>query len=363
MATIKAVGDITILDVTDGYSVSLSQRSYTFLGDTQGAIAGSSCTTEAAAYCGGNMCSVVTVDAKEITCPSGVSATVSNNGTSMVTIKFTLTAKLTTACEATIPVVVDGVKFYKKFSFAVSRTGATGAKGDKGDTGATGPQGPQGVSPTVSISKTDGVTTITITDKDGTHTQTVKDGTNGTPGAAGVNGKTPYFHVKYSNDGGKTFTSNSGEDVGMYIGTCTDYNQADPATVGSYTWARIKGDTGAKGDKGATGPQGPQGDKGATGATGPQGPTGAAGADAIILSITSSNGIMFKNSSGTTVLTAHVFRGGKEITGISSAGVVPGGLGTLKWYKGSTFLKAAATYTVTADDVNNAQSYTCQLEA
>ena len=269
MATIKAADQITVLDVSDAYNVVLSSEAYTFLGDTQGAVAGSKCTTDAAAYCGNNMCSVVTVDPKAIVCPTGVTAGVSNSGTSKVTITFTLTAKLTTACEATIPVVVDGITISKKFSFAVSRTGATGAKGDTGATGPTGPQGPQGVSPTVSVTKTNGVTTITITDKNGTHTQTVKDGTNGTPGATGVNGKTSYFHVKYSNDGGKTFTSNSGEDVGMYIGTCTDYNPTDPATVSSYTWARIKGETGAKGDKGATGPTGPQGN---TGPTGPRGP-------------------------------------------------------------------------------------------
>lgn len=135
----------------------------------------------------------------------------------------------------------------------------------KGEQGIQGAKGNDGVSPTVSISKSGTVTTITITDKNGTHTQTVNDGTNGTAGKAGADGKTPYFHVKYSNDGGKTFTSNSGEDVGTYIGTCTDYNQADPTTVGSYTWARIKGETGATG---------PQGEKGNTGATGPQGSAG-----------------------------------------------------------------------------------------
>lgn len=72
----------------------------------------------------------------------------------------------------------------------------------------------------------------------------VNDGVNGTPGAPGADGKTPYFHVKYSNDGGKTFTDNGGEAAGTYIGTCTDYNSADPTAVGSYTWAKIKGDTG-----------------------------------------------------------------------------------------------------------------------
>lgn len=242
MATIKAADQITVLDVSDAYNVVLSSEAYTFLGDTQGAAAGSKCTTDAAAYCGNNMCSVVTVDTKAIVCPTGVTAEVSNSGTSKVTITFTLTAKLTTACEATVPVVVDGVTINKKFSFAVAKTGATGAKGDKG----------------------------------------------------------------------------------------------------------------------ATGPTGPQGD---TGATGPRGPQGNAGADAITVTITSSNGIIFKNNTGSTVLTAHVFQGGKEITGISSAGVVPGGLGTLKWYKGSTFLKAAATYPVTAEAVDNSQAYICQLEA
>lgn len=96
-------------------------------------------------------------------------------------------------------------------------------------------------------------------------------GTQGIPGTNGADGKTAYLHIKYSNDGGKTFTSNSGETVGTYIGTCTDYNQADPTTVDSYTWARIKGETGE------TGATGPQGEKGATGATGPQGPQGEKG--------------------------------------------------------------------------------------
>lgn len=119
-----------------------------------------------------------------------------------------------------------------------------------GDTGKDGAKGEDGYSPTATISKNGDTTTITIVDKTGTHTQTIKDGINGTPGKDGTNGKTTYFHVKYSNDGGKTFTSNSGETVGSYIGTCTNYTEADPTAVGSYAWAKIKGekgDTGAKG--------------------------------------------------------------------------------------------------------------------
>lgn len=119
-----------------------------------------------------------------------------------------------------------------------------------------GKDGENAVSPVVSVEKKDGKTIISITDKTGTHTQEVLDGTNGTPGTNGVNGKTTYFHVKYSNDGGKTFTSNSGETVGAYIGTCTDYNVSDPTSVGSYIWAKIKGDDGKDGTNGTNGKDG-----------------------------------------------------------------------------------------------------------
>lgn len=229
---------------------------------------------------------------------------------------------------STIPSVAQGSYLWTKTTtnytsgtptvgYSVARMGVNGAKGDKGEIGQTGPQGPQGVkgetgsqgpqglkgdtgpkgtdgkSPTVSVSKSGNTTTITVNNPDGTKTsQTVKDGTNGTPGKDGATGKTTYFHVKYSNDGGKTFTSNSGETVGDYIGTYTDFVEADSNSVSSYTWAKIKGAQGDRGATGATGergpqgvqglkgdvgPQGPQGLKGDKGATGAQGPTGATG--------------------------------------------------------------------------------------
>lgn len=110
--------------------------------------------------------------------------------------------------------------------------------------------GEDGISPKVSLSKSGNTTTISIIDATGTHTQTVKDGTNGTPGAAGKDGKTSYFHVKYSNDGGKTFTSNSGEDTGIYMGSYTDYTETDSTDVKKYNWVKVKGDKGDTGQKG-----------------------------------------------------------------------------------------------------------------
>lgn len=119
-----------------------------------------------------------------------------------------------------------------------------------------GKDGTNAMSPIVSVTKKDGITTISITDETGTHTQEVLDGVNGTPGTSGADGKTPYFHVKYSNDGGKTFTSNNGEDVGSYIGTYTDFVKEDSDTPSDYTWVKIKGENGKDGKDGINGTNG-----------------------------------------------------------------------------------------------------------
>lgn len=203
--------------------------------------------------------------------------------------------------------------------------GLRGLQGEKGDQGIQGPKGADGKDGKTTyfhikysaVSNPTSASQMTETPSKyiGTYvnfTQTDSDdpkkyswqqlegsqgpqGKQGISGTNGADGKTSYLHIKYSNDGGKTFTGNSGEDIGAYIGTCVDYAKDDPTSVGTYKWAKIKGEAGAKGDKGdkgATGPQGPQGpqgvkgdkgpqgDKGATGATGPQGPQGAAGKDA-----------------------------------------------------------------------------------
>lgn len=107
-----------------------------------------------------------------------------------------------------------------------------------------GKDGANAMSPIVSVTKKDGITTISITDETGTHTQEVLDGINGTPGTPGADGKTPYFHVKYSNDGGKTFTDNNGEKAGSYIGTYTDHIEKDSNIVSDYTWVKIEGKDG-----------------------------------------------------------------------------------------------------------------------
>lgn len=81
------------------------------------------------------------------------------------------------------------------------------------------------------------------------------DGTNGTPGATGADGKSQYFHIKYSDDG-STFTSNYGETLGEWMGTCVTENEADPTDFDAYEWYKIKGEDGVDGSPGKDGDNG-----------------------------------------------------------------------------------------------------------
>ena len=158
--------------------------------------------------------------------------------------------------------------------------GLQGLQGEKGDQGIQGPQGPAG---------NDGKTTYfhikysanangnPMSETPNTYIGTYVDytatdstdytkytwsrfqglqgakGDQGIPGKNGNNGQTYYLHIKYSNDGGKTFTSNNGENPGTYIGVYTDTTQADSTSVSKYTWSKIKGDQGPQGVPGKNG--------------------------------------------------------------------------------------------------------------
>lgn len=151
---VKAASQISIIDVTDAYSVTLTSEAYTFVGNTAGAPSGLSCTTQVVAYCGNTVCKIIV---GTITCPIGISASILNNNTVSPTITFKTTATISAACEATIPLTIDGVTITKKFSFAVAKTGATGASGkgikstaityQAGASGKTAPNGTWVTSP------------------------------------------------------------------------------------------------------------------------------------------------------------------------------------------------------------------------
>lgn len=247
---IKAVNQIDVIDLTDGYSVVLTNENYTFLGTTNAVNGTQTTTTKVMALCGSEQvpCKVGTIQGA-----TGITA-VSDGKSPEPTITITATSALTKSGNLTIPIVVNGdITVNKVFSYSIAF---------KGNTGATGAQGPQGI----------------------------------------------------------------------------------------------------QGPTGATGPQGVKGDKGATGDRGPQGATGATGAkgdDAILMAITSSGGTIFKNSAIATTLTAHVYKGGVEVTGTALSA-----LGTIKWYKngGTTAIATGQTYSISAGDVDNKATFSAQLE-
>ena len=141
-----------------------------------------------------------------------------------------------------------------------------------------------------------------------------EDGADGIPGKNGENGETSYVHFAYATSAdGKTGFSTTDTVGKTYMGQYADFEKADSMDPSSYSWTKIKGETGAKGEKGdkgdpgeqgprglqglqgekgeqgipgptgATGATGPQGVKGNTGPQGPQGQTGPAGKDAILI--------------------------------------------------------------------------------
>lgn len=164
-----------------------------------------------------------------------------------------------------------------------------GPQGEKGETGAQGPAGPAGQTsyfhikyssnpnPTVADEMTE-----TPSEYIGTYVDFIEadsddpgrykwsrfqglqgeQGTQGIPGTNGTNGQTSYLHIKYSNDGGTTFTDNSGETVGDYIGQLVNFTKDDSTNPNDYTWSKIKGD---KGDTGANGKDGEPGTNGEDG--------------------------------------------------------------------------------------------------
>lgn len=130
-------------------------------------------------------------------------------------------------------------------AYSVSKNGVDGEKGEKGDTGAQGIQGEKG-------EKGD-------TGERGFQGLQGPQGEQGIPGErgdAGADGKTSYFHIKYSeNENGNPMT----ETPSTYIGTYVDYTQADSSDYKKYTWSRFEGAQGERGERGIAGTNGTNG--------------------------------------------------------------------------------------------------------
>ncbi|ABJ70672.1 collagen-like protein [Lacticaseibacillus paracasei] len=214
--------------------------------------------------------------------------------------------KPSTGWSATIPSIAPGQFMWTRTTwlytdgtnevgYSVAQAGATGPKGDTGAQGLQGLQGPKGDQGIKGPAGADGKSSYThiaygtsnsgagFTQTPSTSTTYIgmyvdqtatdstdpakyawslikgADGAQGTPGKAGEDGKTSYFHIAYadSSDGRTNFSLDT-PGSRKYIGSYTDFTQADSTNPAVYSWQLVqgpKGDTGVgiPGPKGADG--------------------------------------------------------------------------------------------------------------
>ena len=208
---IKASNQVDLLDMTDGYTVVLTNDNYTFLGTTSSVSGTQSTTTQVMALQGSE---TVTAKIGTITCPTGISA-VSDGKTPMPTITITATSALTKTGSFTIPVTVNEgtvneVTINKVFSYSIAFKGNQGIQG----------------------------TSVKISSKS----------------------------IQYVGSSSGTTTPTSGwsttpptATAGQYIWTRVTVTYSDGKTAVSYTVSK-NGANGAKGDKGDKGETGAKGD-------------------------------------------------------------------------------------------------------
>ena len=75
-------------------------------------------------------------------------------------------------------------------------------------------------------------------------------GEQGIQGPAGADGRSSYFHIKYSHLQNPDKPTDISDTPNDYIGTYVDFSEDDSSDPAAYTWARFKGLQGAKGDQG-----------------------------------------------------------------------------------------------------------------
>lgn len=347
---IKAVNQIDVIDLTDGYSVILTNDNYTFLGTTTSVNGTQTTATQVMALCGSEQvpCTVGT-----ITCPTGISA-VSDGKSPMPTITVTATSALTKSGTVTIPIVVNGdITINKTFSYSIAFKGQTGQNGTSvtvsstsvtyqvGASGTTKPTGEWSATvPNVPNGQFLWTKTV-VRYSDGKSTEAYSvsyKGTNGSNGSNGTSVTVSSTSVTYqAGTSGTTPPTGTWSTTvpsvanGQYLWTKTVVNYSDGKSTESYS-VSYKGTNGINGTNGK---------------------------DAITMAITSSGGTIFKNTAIATTLTAHVYKGGVEVTGSALSA-----LGTIKWYKdgGTTAVATGATYTIGAGDITNKATFSAQLE-
>lgn len=339
----KASNQVDLLDLTDGYSVILTNDSYTFLGNETSVNGTQTTSTQIMALCGAEQvaCKVGAVE-----CPEGLSA-VSDGKTPSPTVTITATSALKKTGSITIPVIIGEITINKVFSFSIAFKGQNGQNGSSvtvKDTSVTyqvsssGTETPSGQwlpsVPSVPAGQFLWTKTV-VTYSDGKSTTAYSVSRSGTNGQNGSSVTVTEQKVTYQKgNSGTTPPSGSWSETipttgaGEYLWTKTVVKYSDGKSTTSYSVSR-------------------------------NGTNGTNGQDALTLVIESSAGTIFKNTAIATTLTAHVYKGGVEVAGSALTA-----LGTIKWYKdgGAEPVATGSTFTITAGDVSNKATYTAVLE-
>lgn len=323
---VKATDQITVVDLTDAYSVTLTSEAASFAADKDGkALSATTFTTQVVALRGVDAITP-SIDSNAITATTGLTVTVStsspystlNPGISIAIAQGTALAN--NVGEVDIPVELEnGIVIHKKFSVSAARTGAAGTS----------------MYTYIRYSANANGSSMTTSPQTNTKYIGVYVGTSSSVPAytaftwskyVGDAGASSYTFVRYSeNDDGTDFVAAPTADT-KYVGIAVTTTNSAPTAKTAYTWSKYVGDDGA---------------------------------DAITLVVTSSAGTIFKNTSIATTLTAHVYKAGTELTATQIAAI-----GTIKWYKdgGTTAVATGATLQITAGSVTNKATYVAQLE-
>lgn len=191
---IKASAQVDLIDLTDGYSVNLSNDNHTFQGTTSAVNGTQSITSKITVMCGSE---IVACTLGAISTPSGLSV-VSDNKTPEPTITITATSALTTSGSFTIPVIIGDITIGKVFSYAIAFKGTNGSNGSSvtvtssavsyqaSSNGTTPPTGTWSTTPVTGSAGQYVWTRTVVTYSDGKTTTSYSVSRNGTNGANGA---------------------------------------------------------------------------------------------------------------------------------------------------------------------------------
>ena len=415
---VKHSAEVTVYDVSDAYSVTLTNEAASFkaTSDTKMGTAGTA-TTKPQAFMGADAvaCSVTAADCV-CSDATNVSVSVNSSGDNATWPLLTITvgANAANGGTVTIPVVIgsgdNAVTIEKVFSYSIA---LKGAKGDnitvtgtayayaKSTSGTTPPSSGWGTTPVAPTEYAWTRTTTTFSDSSTAVTYTVggKVGTQGSPGTSPTVTNTTTQYQKSTS--GTTVPTGTWSDTALapdtsnYVWTKTTITYSDGATAVTYAVAGKVGASGAAGGRWYSG----------TGITGTSTTAtafsnsgvanavvgdmylntstyntyrctvagvpsaakwvyvnnvkGAKGDDPYTLSITSDNGTVLKNNTGQTTLTAHVYQAGAELANMPSGH-------SIKWYVDGTLTETdtslPATFVRTAAQVTNKAVVCAKLE-